>query len=379
MALPTGTTWDARAHTLAKIEIVQRYLGAWFPIQGSYHGRIFYMDGFAGPGEYKGGHDGSPVAALATATEHKYAHVFAQAELLFLFVEQDAKRAAHLRKVLETRFPNLPDRIKWDVECNSFEPVMDDILSSIEATKQSIAPTFLFLDPFGWSGVSMKTIGRLLSFPRTEILLTFMINSTNHWLSHPDQERNFNQLFGSDSWNVITSSHGPGRIDAVLKCFVDGLRTVGCATYVLPFGMVSQRDKTEYYLIHGSNDPTLTALAKMKGAMWKVDGSGEFRFQDRLAGQTKLWGGEPDYRDLRQLLLTKFAGKTVTWDEIRRYVLLDTRYLDTHFNRNGLSVLEKSGAVAVTVLPNLHGDKRNRYTYPTRLHPFLKFHFPKSC
>ena len=55
MATPTETLWELDPHTTAKHEILRRYLGAWFPILNRHHGRIVYIDGFAGPGRYIGG------------------------------------------------------------------------------------------------------------------------------------------------------------------------------------------------------------------------------------------------------------------------------------------------------------------------------------
>ena len=58
--------WEAPPHTLAKIEILRSYLHAWFSILGStFTGRdLWYLDGFAGPGEYTNSPDGSPIAAV---------------------------------------------------------------------------------------------------------------------------------------------------------------------------------------------------------------------------------------------------------------------------------------------------------------------------
>src|ERR1700676_263902 len=76
------TTWHADPHTLAKHAILQRYLQAWFPIlsrQASALSRkyrdvlsreILFIDGFAGPGEYTNGKEGSPVIALKAALDH---------------------------------------------------------------------------------------------------------------------------------------------------------------------------------------------------------------------------------------------------------------------------------------------------------------------
>jgi three-Cys-motif partner protein len=62
----TAPSWELAAHTAAKLEILEAYLRAWFPIvgRGRDFDRIIYIDGFAGPGRYKGGEDGSPIVAL---------------------------------------------------------------------------------------------------------------------------------------------------------------------------------------------------------------------------------------------------------------------------------------------------------------------------
>jgi hypothetical protein len=45
--------WPLDPHTLAKHEILRRYLYAWFPIMSCYNGRLVFLDGFAGPGAYE--------------------------------------------------------------------------------------------------------------------------------------------------------------------------------------------------------------------------------------------------------------------------------------------------------------------------------------
>ncbi len=52
--------WEMDPHTEAKHEILKKYLQAWLPIIGRYNGRVVYLDGFAGPGEYMGGKDNLP-------------------------------------------------------------------------------------------------------------------------------------------------------------------------------------------------------------------------------------------------------------------------------------------------------------------------------
>ncbi len=63
MAPPKDILWELEPHTLGKHRVLRAYLDAWFPILSSWRKRILFIDGFAGPGEYKGGEEGSPQIA----------------------------------------------------------------------------------------------------------------------------------------------------------------------------------------------------------------------------------------------------------------------------------------------------------------------------
>ncbi len=90
-----GMIWKAEPHTLAKIKILETYLQTWFQIMGrSMPGAdIFYIDGFAGPGEYVNSPKGSPVAAI-DATKTALALSGGQwkaGDIHCIFIESDRK------------------------------------------------------------------------------------------------------------------------------------------------------------------------------------------------------------------------------------------------------------------------------------------------
>ena len=124
------TIWPIEAHTKAKHVILKRYLSAWFPILSRYSGRIIYLDGFAGPGTYQAGEDGSPVIAMQTASEHLLRTKFQ--EIRFFFIEKDKDRAASLTRVLKDRFPTLPQNIKYQIYGAEFAPTFEQVLDTIE-------------------------------------------------------------------------------------------------------------------------------------------------------------------------------------------------------------------------------------------------------
>lgn len=50
MTVPSETIWSLDSHTIAKHEILKRYLQRWFPIVTKHHNQVIYVDGFCGPG-----------------------------------------------------------------------------------------------------------------------------------------------------------------------------------------------------------------------------------------------------------------------------------------------------------------------------------------
>ncbi len=64
--------WEIDPHTRAKHRILERYLQAWLPIMSSRNERLVIVDGFAGPGIYKGGEPGSPIIELKAFPGHDY-------------------------------------------------------------------------------------------------------------------------------------------------------------------------------------------------------------------------------------------------------------------------------------------------------------------
>ncbi len=95
-------------HTQAKHLILRRYLDRWFPILGKAEKAINYIDGFAGPGEYLSGDEGSPQIAIRAAMAHvQNGSLSPDVEIHFCFVEADTHSATHLeQKLASLQVPN---------------------------------------------------------------------------------------------------------------------------------------------------------------------------------------------------------------------------------------------------------------------------------
>lgn len=360
MSVPKETLWERDPHTAAKHQILRLYLQAWFPILARHNGRIVYFEGFAGPGEYKGKELGSPLVALDVALEQQ-AHL--RNEIVFYFVEADRRRAEHLSRLIEERKANgLPGRFQFEVHHGEFEEALAGVLDELDREGLAIAPTFAFIDPFGFSGLPMTLIHRLLKHPKTEAFINFPIDSVNRFIEHPAEKINAHMagLFGTPEALSIQAPPGK-RYGALRQLYQRQLKQV--ARHVRFFEMFGPDNQPVYDLFFASN--SLKGLEKMKEAMWRVDPSGSFSFRDATdPHQTVLFGGTQHVvGPLLTSILAEFGGQTaLPVDHVEAWGIAETPYIATHV-KNALRLGEAEGAL--TVQSRKQGGKPRRgNTFP---------------
>lgn len=354
MAVPKETIWELDPHGRAKHEILRRYLGAWFPILNTYKDRILYVDGFCGPGRYKGGEPGSPLIALEVAKNHRRA---LKGELLFWFIDERADRIEHLKSELPAM--QLPPHFKVYPEIGCFDEKFMPVLSQLKAEAKQLAPTFAFIDPFGFSGIPFSLISQFLKQPSCEAFITFMVDAINRWLEHPNPEigHDIVDVFGTQEAMAIAKGAG-NRVANLRLLYQQQLQKV--AKFVRYFEMRDIHDRIQYYLFFASNNRL--GHLKMKEAMWKVSPSGEFRFSDATdANQLVLFENDPT-PVLEKILTQKFKGKKTTGEDIRLFVEDQTPFVGKH-KTAALGRLEANKQIQVEPIKS-DGKKRKGKTYP---------------
>ena len=160
------TTWPIQPHTQAKHEILRRYLEAWFPILSTHHKRVVYIDGFCGPGRYENGEPGSPIIAIEAAINQRRKPT---GEIVFLFLDERPDRIQHLRQ--ELAYHPTPSNFKVYAECGPFHDTVKTLLKLLEDRGNALAPTFAFVDPFGFKDIRFSLIRRLVRHKRSEVLI----------------------------------------------------------------------------------------------------------------------------------------------------------------------------------------------------------------
>ena len=355
MAAPQDTVWEIEQHTLAKHEILRRYLGAWFPILSTYSRRVVYIDGFCGPGKYKGGEAGSPIIALKEAAKH--GERLKSNAVTFLFVDERSDRIAHLESEL-ARFP-IPHNFSVHAVTGQFECELTQLLDRLESKGARLAPTFAFIDPFGFRGLPLSLVQRLLANPKTEIFVNVMVDAISRFLEHPDIQtrQHIVDLFGTVE--VLQITHRPCNRTTELRLLYQR-QLSGCARFVRYFEMRDRHGRTIYYLFFASNDSL--GHAKMKEAFWKVDPSSGFCFSDATNPNQLVLFEIDETPKLADSLLEKFAGQRVPVGRVKQYAEDETPFIASHM-RGALRRLEGENKIAVDEY-KLDGSKRRKNTYP---------------
>lgn len=340
------TVWERPPHTKAKHDILKRYLGAWFGIFGSssYRQQVNVLDGFAGPGLYDDGEPGSPVLTLDTLLHHRSFADFGDTQFNFLFNEWNDERFASLQNALEgvkaERSP-WPKNVRVHSRNQNFQELARELLNSIPTGKQ-LAPTFAFIDPFGYKDVPMALIRDLVSHQSCELFIYFDFNSVNRFANAGNVDPHFTALFESDEYRNAPASDA-GRGQFIHDLYERQLRQECNFAHICSFEMVNQTGHTGSYLFFCTRNDQ--AYDKMKEAMWKLAPGGDYRFDDRLAGELVLFEDEANTGPLQDELAQHFAGQTVTFEDVRRYVVTNSPFHSGQVKTKTLKPMQQAGRI----------------------------------
>jgi three-Cys-motif partner protein len=353
--------WPLEPHTKGKHEVLRHYLGAWFHILGSTQGRILFIDGFAGPGEYAGGEKGSPLIALEVFCQRRAEF---KADVTFAFIEKDPDRAEHLKTLIDERRPTLSSKCRVDVLTGTFDQTMTGVLDMLDSQRKKLAPAFVMIDPFGVSGTPMEVLKRILRGGKTEVYISFMYEAINRFKATPEFEQPLTDLFGTSDWRKGIEFEGQAKKEFFYGLYESQLRKAG-AKHVLHFDLYEGNRLV--YAIFFATQHWLGA-DRMKQAIWKVAPFGDFAFRGTRSTQLTLGLDTTDYLALRTALQVRFRGKGwVSIENVLEFVGSDqTDFHTGQAKKNVLVPMETQGLIAVDAK-----TRKRLHTFPD--HTRLRF------
>ena len=325
-----STVWPALPHTIAKIQILQSYLVAWFQILGRTRRSqdILYVDGFAGPGEYTNYAIGSPLAALNAAKQamELTGPSWIAGKIHCAFIEAD-----------RARFTYLAQRISAEPQHRSIviHPYQMTFTDGLEQLRNDVPkpflaqyPLFAFIDPFGATGVPFSVVEGLLSSPCSEVLINLDADGIGrifHAGEHASHELHLNLIFKGDQWKGILDTTDSASVlnRKVLHLYTARLREIDKVRYVFSFEMRTSLTALNYYLVFASQHHL--GLEKMKEAMKRIDQAGDYSFSDALTAQSPLFRFD-DPAEHSLTIYNAFRGKKVKYSDVRDVALNETPF-----------------------------------------------------
>lgn len=322
--------WDKTPHTAAKHRIYRAYLDKWFPILLSDNGypSVTYAEGFAGPGVYKDGSEGSPIIAIqALLSTPELRNT--QKSTRFVFVDDDPRCVKLLGDELRRHFPDrprpeglMPVSVIEGTCSQSFEPALE----AVGAWHQPILAVF---DSWGNAPVPYKLMRRLAQNPSSEVVVTFM---PQHFIRFVGQLRDdVDGVFGHDpSWRAVSEiADGSKKKGYLLGLYRSMLSEAGFQ-FLLDFELVTKNGES-LYLIFGTNHRR--GLEKMKQSVWEVDQMQGMGFRDPKDEfeETLFDLTDPQLGPLERMLIARLTGgERIRVESLREWALFSTVYREQH-------------------------------------------------
>jgi three-Cys-motif partner protein len=206
-----------------KARIVTKYFTTWAGIIGrrSRSDKIAYIDLYAGPGRYEDGSASTPLMVLTEVLNKPEL----QDVLVAIFNDKDENHTSTLQNEIAA-LPGI-NKLKHKPQVESTE--VGQALADYFKTARLI-PTFSFIDPFGYKGLSLELVRALVKDWGSDCLFFFNYSRINAGINNPVVNEHMEALFGKDNLKQLRERLAPGtapREKIILEHLARALRDAG--------------------------------------------------------------------------------------------------------------------------------------------------------
>lgn len=309
---------EYREQTRIKHVILSKYLAPYFQIRAvGDHKNLVYIDAFAGAGQYQspqGLQPGSPLHAL---------NVFAKLKpeigqkISTIFIEIDEELFNRLEVCVAACHKQLPTLREPSLHHSSFEDGIDALLNALKEGKSKLAPSFLFADPCGVSGLGFSTLVRYLKEAEGEAFLFFNYEGVNRIAGLGYKPGGtLSQLVGSDNRasdliTLLAGKEPKEREEIIVSFYQRALKIEVPDVFCTAFRVESDhKQATSHYLMHLTRNGLGFRL--MKEVMWPLgesaDGRGGLALEQASVKQgARLF--RPDWEKVKASILDEIGKK----------------------------------------------------------------------
>lgn len=268
LTMEIDDVYRGREHSFIKHELLKGYLEKLLLIVGTAGGHartreITYVDCFAGPwGSEDQSLAGTSIAisleilegVRRTLTAPPY--LITDLKLRAVYVEK-SKRSHRLLTNFLTN--NCPPEIEWHALFGDYSELQDEILH-----RCGKGFAFFFMDPLGWTDISITKLRKLATRPRSELLITFMYDFVNRFITKDSLREQITGMLGTlDESDLVTiEAKDPKSREAyVVHRYRESLKqAVGSEGKEKPRAyhaevMDRQKDRTKYHMVYVTRHP----------------------------------------------------------------------------------------------------------------------------
>jgi three-Cys-motif partner protein len=340
------------AHSEVKLRILRKFITPWaaklgFKVRRRQETNIWYVDGFAGPGRYADGSEGSPLIGAIRAQEalrKPRGHI-----LGCINVEVNAARFAGLeRNTHGFRDAGVPIR--------NLRGAFSDLVPDILAIVGPSAPLLAFIDPFGISPLDFQALKPMLRRRgEIDLILTFQTSALHRLVvDHPHL---VTRAIGSEAW-----LHGwaAERENAVLEVLSANLKGEARFVTVVRYPIREEKESAvKYHLLMASRH--YDAFQLLNNAVCDEERALDIRSYVRTTQATFLPAVDEEAEEQKLVAAIVDYGNSrrrTNRKEIREHLVLNswgswvTREID-----KAVSVLIRSGRVKRLAVQHIDTDQ----------------------
>ena len=324
-----------------KAHIVSSYFSAWSRVIQKWDGPMAYFDLFCGPGKYENSNPSAPLLIIQSTL----ANPVLCNKMFFVFNDNDPSNISKLKQSISEIDVN--SKLRKRIQFYS-ETVEQDFSKRLKIPYNM--PVLSFVDPFGYKGLTMDLINRLISNSGSDCIFFFNYNRINMALSSNTKfDEHLRCLFGEARTiklkHELENRPPEQREPIVLNSLIDALRE-NRSNYVLPFKFYgAEKLRTSHFIIFVTKHPVACKIMKQimyANSAKDMDGVATFSFQDSRnfgAGFEQLTIFDRPIQSLKEEILKKYAGKKVVVSKICEDVDCD---FSSHFvSKNAKEVLKQ--------------------------------------
>ena len=270
------------------------------------------------------------------------------------------QHAKHRLNVELNRIGERPSRIHVHTSANDAYEVLSSVVEGLRESGRSMAPAFIFVDPYGFK-VPGKLLAQLMDVgQRVELFVNVIWRELDMAIRHRKPPGHgmatvLDDVFAGDRWRAIDGETPDERIDQVMHL----LSNVIGAKWHTHLRMTTGGSATRYLLLHLTNHDAGRDL--MKECMWRAAPGGDFEIrQCDKPRQPLLITPEPDLAPLREWVLERLRKKTCGIGELRQE-LRSEPWLPKHLSdviramRENREIDRGSRLISLTASPRLPG------------------------